>query len=145
MNSVAHSDDLSITDEDSLLRRIPIQPDIQIIWNANIREWRPSSAAFNDHPDGSPMSIDICSTLIALGYTPADALTGYTETHGLVSFNAQVARRLNQRIMRQPLPDAPAHGIVIGNKTKAVRRNLASASEWVVPPDLPSENPDTHS
>jgi hypothetical protein len=40
-------------------------------------------------------------------------------------------------IARDPLPDEPAHALVFGKKTKAVKSRLAKGSSWVVPPPTP--------
>jgi hypothetical protein len=49
-----YSDDPSIPDDAELWRRIPPW---HFVDDENLRQIRPSSAAFEDDPDGSPMSV----------------------------------------------------------------------------------------
>lgn len=130
-----YADDPSILNDDVLLRRVPIQGS-QIVWDANKNQWRPSSAAFRDHPNEPGMSVALQSVLAGLGLPPQQALTGYEQTHVLAAFSASVARQNGQGIARDPLPGDPAHAVVFGEKNKAVRRALANASYWAVPPNL---------
>ena len=46
---------------------------------------------------------------------------------------------LGLEVEPDPLPDEPAHAHVVGVKTKSVRRKLASAARWAVPPLPTSE------
>lgn len=134
MSDKGYQDDPSITDDDRLLRRVPIQP-AQIIWDDNLKQQRPSSAAFKDHPDGSPMSIALQLVLDKLDLPIQSVLSGYETTHALVMFTAGVARKNGQWVAPEPLPPSdPAHGVVFGPKTPKVRKALAKAAVWVVPP-----------
>ena len=63
---IQHRDDSSIGDTDGLLRRIPLQP-AQVIWDSNRGCRRPTSAAFCDHPNGTPMSVSIQSLILQAG------------------------------------------------------------------------------
>jgi hypothetical protein len=139
-----YKDDPSISDNDALLRRVPIHPS-QIVKDGNLGRYRPSSAAFSDHPDGSPMSVTLQTELENLGVPARQALIGYETTHVLVSFQASVARQYGQGIAREPIIagiqtdpifDAvqTAHGVVFGKKTKSTQRALAKAAIWVVAP-----------
>ncbi len=136
-----YQDDPSILDDDILLRRVPIHQSSQIVWDANKNQWRPSSAAFRDHPNrdhpnGPAMSVALQAVLGTMGLPPQHALVGYEETHALAAFKTTVARQNGQGIARDPLPEDPAHGVVFGNKPRAVSKALASASHWVVSPSL---------
>lgn len=134
MSDEDYQDDPSIMDDDGLLRRVPIQP-AQIIWDDNLKQQRPSSAAFKDHPNGSPMSIALQPVLSELNLPVQSVLSGYETTHALVMFTADVARKNGQGVARAPLPPSdPAHGVVFGPKTQKVRQSLAKAAVWVVPP-----------
>lgn len=62
-----------------------------------------------------------------------DVLTGY-EGFGLVSLSAASVREQNQIVVRKPLPDNPAHGEVIGEKTRGVRRAMKRSAIWLIKP-----------
>lgn len=126
-------DDLTIRDECELLRRIPVKPDINIIWDANQRRWRPTSASFRDHPNGSPMSIALGDELKKADRNPAEVLIGH-ENFALAAITAGTARENQQRIVRDPLPEESAHGLVVGKKKKESSR-MAKAAHWVIAPD----------
>jgi hypothetical protein len=127
--AVGHHDDLTIPDEADLWRRIPTW---HIVRDENSGQIRPSSAAFDNDPDGAPMSV----VLAAEAENPQTALAGLTG-FALASFKARTARDCNQGIVRDPLPNEPAHALVFGTKTKSIRRRLAKEATWVVPPPLP--------
>ena len=120
-------DDPSILDDDNIWRRI--HPKQIIIDNDGVR--RPSSSAFEDSSNGTPMSAIWEKLHRELGLNEFDALKE-RGTFSLVSFKAKLARQLGQGIQRDPIDDAPAHVLVFGPKTQSVRRQLASGSEWVV-------------
>jgi hypothetical protein len=64
---------------------------------------------------------------------PEVMLKGHEE-YGVVAFTAGVARSKQQIVVRDPLPDQPAHALVLGRKTDSVRRALARAARWIVRP-----------
>ena len=127
-------DDPSIPDEAKLLRRIP-----PIHFPGDrMTPGRPSSAAFEDSPDGSPMSVnweELCHE------HQFDSLEGH-ETFGLVSFTAGQARELGLSVFRWPLEGNPTHCGVARKKTKGIKKKLASESRWVVFPHPEVEHPD---
>ena len=123
----SHTDDKSVPDDAVLWRRI--NPEWRVHDEAQGR-WRVSSQAFQDHPNGSAMSVYLASE------TPGGAqeiLAGH-EGYGLAEVTAQLVRDLDQAIVRDPLPEAPSHALVFGLKSDAVRRTLARAAVWVVEP-----------
>jgi hypothetical protein len=125
---IAYEDDPTIPDNADLWRRI--HPN-QTTYDDNQGRIRPSSAAFTDSSNGSPMSVVIAAECDG----PTRVLAGY-ERYGLASFKARVARESGLGIVRDPLPDQPAHAFVFGPKSKKVQSKLAKATEWVVlPPD----------
>ncbi len=128
--NVAPPNDASIRDESDLWRRIPPW---HFIYDENLGRWRPSSSAFADDPDGHPMSVVLAEVAAAVGRGPAQILTGH-ERFALASITARLARECGQAVVRDPLPDEPAHGLVIGPKPKSVQRRLAKAAAWLVPP-----------
>lgn len=122
--------DPTITNDERLLRRIPHWQWVE----DGAGGLRPSSAAFSDEN----LSVDLASVLQASGQTPATTLSGH-QGFALASVTAQVAREQGQAVCRDPLANNPAHAIVAGKKTTAVKRHLARHSEWVVPPPLLSQ------
>lgn len=132
---MAYKDDASIQDETRLFRRIIVEPNLWIVWDANLGRWRPTSAAFDDHRNGSPMSVVVEDTLLASGRTTRDAL-GEHSNMALAAITAGVARVHGLGVAREPTKEEPAHGVVFGRKTKKVRSALAKAAAWAVPPAL---------
>lgn len=130
MQMDAYTDDATIADEAILLRRIPPR---HLVYDENLMRWRPSSAAFENHPDGSPMSVLLADVLRTSGRNAADALRGH-EGFALAAITAGLARAHHQDVAREPLPDEPAHAVVVGIKTQAIRRKLAKQATWAVPP-----------
>lgn len=127
-------DDPTIRDECELLRRVPINPDVFIVWDDNQGRWRPSSASFKDHPNGTPMSIVLRDELVNAGRDPAEVLINH-DNFALAAITAGTAREHQQRVAREPILDEPAHGIVIGEKKKASKK-MAKAAQWVIAPEL---------
>lgn len=118
------SDDGSIADEWSLLRRI--HPD-HIVPDKNSGGLRVSSAAFRD-PE---MSVDVEEMLIKSGKTWQFSLEGYP-AYSLMRLLASVPRSLQQAVVHVPLPDNDAHAEVQGKKTNSVARSLSAAASWVL-------------
>jgi hypothetical protein len=130
MESGGYSDDLTVPNEAQLLRRIPR---VHFIKDEISGRVRPSSAAFDNDPDGSPMSVVLADVLPQIGHSPADVLTGH-EGYALASIAAGLARECGQGVARDPLPEEPAHALVFGEKPRRIRRNLAKGACWVIPP-----------
>lgn len=133
-----YTDDISIKDAILLLRRVPSKPKLTVIWDSNLNCWRPSSAAFDDHKNGSPMSITLSDTLGEIGRSYESVLSGYEDGFSLAAITAGIVREHDQGAAREPTDDEPAHGVVFGKKTRGVKRKLAKASVWIVEPDLPA-------
>ena len=125
-------DDHTIEDDMPLWRRIP---PMHVIFDENQGCWRPSSAAFDDHPNGTPMSVILGQEVMNARRTPESVLEGH-ERLGLTSFTAGLARTNNQGVMRKPLLTEPAHAEVFGRKTKGVKRALAKGSMWIFRPPV---------
>lgn len=115
-------DDQSISDENPLWRRIP---PIHLVPDGE-GNYRPSSAAFMDHPNGSPMSVFI----VGAESSTDTSLLGHPD-FGLVEFSAGLARKLQQGVRRAPLHDHPDHGEVFGKKPKSIQRAFARNAMWV--------------
>lgn len=77
------------------------------------------------------MSVVLEDLALRLGRNPAVILEGH-EGFGLVAFLAGLARRLEQKVVLDPIPDEPAHAHVVGIKTKKTSRAFAKESNWVV-------------
>lgn len=131
MELPAYVDDQTIPDHAELWRRI--HPN-QFVLDKNSGQRRPSSAAFGDSSDQSSMSVYIGEEVRKSGREPVALLQGH-EGFGLASITAGLARRCNQGIVRDPLPQEPAHGLIFGPKTPRIRRELARNSEWVIFPE----------
>lgn len=125
------TDDSNIEADDQLFRRIPYQP-AMIIRDDRLGVWRPTSAAFQDHPDGSPMSVDIASEMEAHNLTPQDCLHGHESTHALAAISVGIVRSIGLGVLKVPLDSNAAHGQVTGRKSRKNRKELARASDWIV-------------
>lgn len=126
----SYVDDPTIGHEAPLWRRVPPR---HFVFDENRGAWRPSSAAFDDHPNGTPMSVVLGQEVLDAGRSPESVLIGH-EDFGVVSFTAGFARANKQGIMRKPLPAEPAHAEVFGQKTRGVRRAFAKNCEWILSP-----------
>jgi len=87
MGNGGYSDDLTVPNEAQLLRRIPPW---YFIKDENSGQIRPSSAAFGNHPNGSPMSVILADLLAQAGRDPEAALVGHEE-FALASITAGLA------------------------------------------------------
>ena len=135
----AYTDDPTIRDDAALWRRIPPW---HFVPDGNLGRVRPSSAAFEDHPDGTPMSVLLAEIVAQTRRRAEDILAGH-EGYGLAAITAGLARDYGQGVARKPSRDEPAHAEVFGKKPKPVRKRLAKGSEWVLPPPdrLASDRP----
>jgi hypothetical protein len=101
-------DDPSIPDEEFLYRRIPLQPSDNIQRTEIEGEYRPSSGNFRSN---GPLSLDRASLT-----TPEQ-----TRDHGrprifhVAQVPAKVARQYGCRLVKDPIPDNPAHILLFGN------------------------------
>src|SRR6266852_2979158 len=123
-----YTDDLGIANEDDLWRRI--HPS-WVFFDANEGRVRPTSQAFKDSSDGTPMS-----ALLAKEDTPHRALAASWGEKGfsLAAITAGLARQRGLGVVRDPQPEDPPHLLVFGDKTKFVREGLALAARWVGDP-----------
>lgn len=123
-------DDLTISNEDRLFRRVPRN---WIVWDDNEGVASVSSAAFSDSSDGSGMSVSIESVMDEKGLSVEDILRDY-EGFGMVAIAARLAREKGQSIIRKPTVKDPAHGEVIGKKRGSVKKAFKRGAEWIVCP-----------
>ncbi len=116
-------DDVSITDDESLLHRI--RPEDAVIGSGTDR---PSSSAFRSK--SNILSVDIASLT-----TPEKTLANYP-LFRLIDIEVGILRSLGCRVVRDPLPDSPAHALVYGSgpggrMTKSQAKEIASRCRWV--------------
>jgi hypothetical protein len=116
-------DDKTIPDTEGLWRHIHPNPS-QIVRDEKLQAWRPSSAAFIDRR--GEMSVDLASLT-----TVERSLAGRPE-HSLAEVKAEVFRQRGYAVIRDPLPDNPAHALVCGRMSKSHAREIARAARWVV-------------
>lgn len=122
------ADDPSILADDPLWRRV--HPAL-LVADKNSGSYRPSSAAFADHPNGTPMSIVLGREATAKGRTGEVAIEKFPG-YSLASITAGQARESKQAVYRAPVVDEPDHGEVKGEKPKTVQRTFAKQAKWVV-------------
>lgn len=105
-----YPDDLAVSDEVDLLRRIPP-------WHfhadPSTGSVRPSSAAFEDDEDGLPMSVYRSDVIEQTGRNPERVLRGH-ENFALAAVGAGLVRSHAQTVHHDPLPDEHAHAVVCG-------------------------------
>jgi hypothetical protein len=126
MPSRVFVDDPSIPGSERLFRRIPRT------WIDYDDSGCPtiSSAAFKDEE----LSVNLESVMVRDGRQPADAIRNYPG-YGLASITAAHARSQNQKVLRDPLPEEPAHGIVHGQKKRGgIASALRDGALWVIAP-----------
>lgn len=125
----ADKDDATIKDDAILWRNVPpwhfVRDD-----EGGIRS---ASAAFDNDKDGSPMSVSLADVVLARGGAPEDSIRSLPG-FGLAGITAALVRGCDQSIVRDPQPENPAHGLVLGKKTKGTQRKLARGASWVIPP-----------
>lgn len=90
---------------------------------------RIASAAFKNEE----MSVLIESVLRAGGRTEQNALDA-CPGDSLCSITAGLARELGQGVVHEAdPPNDPAHGLVIGKKSKTIANRFAREAVWVIP------------
>ena len=125
-----YEDDASVLPTHHLWRRIPPW---HLVPDSNANGIRISSAAFDNDPDGSPMSVVLAEVVRESGREPGSTLQNL-DGFGLASITVKLARDKGQKVVRQPEEDEPAHGLVVGDKPRSCRKAFADSSRWVVPP-----------
>ena len=83
----------------------------------HFKDGRLTSAAFS----GFEMSVDIANIQRDMSITLGNDA-------GVADFEAAAAQSLNQQTVADPLPDNPAHALVVGHKPKSVKRSLREAA-----------------
>ncbi len=126
MYKIHYEDDQDIHNDIDLWRRVD---PLYFVEDHNLGGIRPSSQAFQDSSDGTPMSIDIST----IAKDASRTIQNY-EGYAVAAITAGLARDCGQGIAPDPRPDNPAHGYVFGKKTGGVRKKLAKNARWVIRP-----------
>lgn len=104
----ADIDDSSIPDDELLYRRIPLYPADMIQGTDVAGEFRPSSGNFRSE---GPLSVDRSS----LSSPEQTRDRAKPMVFHIAGFLGKDARQCGCRIVKDPLPDNPAHVLVFGN------------------------------
>ncbi len=126
--NVEAGQEAAVPDQTALWRRVPNWPE-WTVFDENLGRVRPSSLAFEDNRDGSPMS----AFLEGYGNSVEDVLLGH-EAFYLAAISAGLVRANGLKIVHDPLDGLPSHVEMPGPKPKRVRSALAKAATWVAPP-----------
>lgn len=113
-------DDASISDESRMLRRIPPS------W---INEFRPDSSNFLEKDADEGLSVTIWH-----GADDLRAVVDEQPNFGVVRVLASELRAAGYKLVRAPLAHNPNHCECYGAPGKGLRRVLAKAAVWVLPP-----------
>ena len=125
----AFTDDPTIPNSEELWRRIPPW---HLVPDPDAGGIRISTQAFEDDAeDDHPLSVMLGSVMLAAGGWQA-ALAGHDD-FGLVLLLTGEVRKLGQIVARDPV-DGQAHALVVGKKTKGVRKALVGKAAWLIPP-----------
>jgi hypothetical protein len=125
-------DDPTIRDDDRLFRAVTPQ---FIVREAD-GTLRPSSAAFT----AEELSVNIASVMAAQGRPPAETLNNFPGW-SLTSITPGAIRRYDaEKGESHPVvrdadpPHDPAHGLVLGRKSRGFANTMTRAHRWIVPP-----------
>lgn len=118
-------DDVSIGDDERLLHRV--RP-ADVVVDSATGQRRPSSATFRSKTN--IISVDLASLT-----TPQKALEGYPH-HILVEIDVATVRSLGCKVVRNSLPENPAHALLYGSgpegrMTKSQAKEIVSRCRWV--------------
>lgn len=124
MNGAEYQDDPSI-------------PDAAVVWRRVPPEWvkfedgvlRPSTGAFGDSSDGSPMS----AVANRQDRGPESIVARYPGC-GVIGMSAKSLRDLGFALVRAPDDEDEDHIYVAGNKTKGARKRMKYGCWWLVQP-----------
>jgi hypothetical protein len=131
----SYQDDLTVEDGDGLLRRVPNWPNM-VMYDENIKSYRASSACFSDRDGGKRLSVTLERPLFEAGGSHADAIA-LNPDFGVARLDAGFVRHAvspPQQITRSPTEDDPYHALMVGEKSKKARKDMAKAAVLVVLP-----------
>jgi len=132
MQCSLQNEDSGFSSDTELWRRIP--PD-KYTFDDNLGRLRPKSYAFTDSDD-SPMSVTVAEFYLNSGLTLEDYFDRFKEDrYGLASITVGLIKELNLELELDRHDDDPGHAVVIGKKSRGIRRRMAEESVWVVKPD----------
>ena len=127
-------DDLTIEDDEGLLRRVPNWPNM-VKFDSNINSFRATSACFSDRDTSDvEVSITLEKPLQESGGNHHDVISDMPG-FGLARLLAGFARSKGQVINQRPTDDDPHHGLIIGDKNKRTKTALAKNSVLIIMPD----------
>lgn len=125
-------DDPTIGDDVALWRRL--HP-AWIVTDRVTGAPRISSAAFQNYPDRRAFSV--CITCDAPeGYSPT-AYLGSHRGYGVAELTVGLVRQVGRGVVRVPEQGEVAHGHVVGDETKSIKRRLARGARILIAPTLP--------
>ena len=124
VTSHTHYKEQLVDDKESLWRRIHFS------WIKRCDDGTccPSSAAFK----GKNISVDVASKT-----NPQKSIRN---SAALAGFLAAVPKGLGHQVVEAPVPDNPAHALIMGKVTRMEARKIVNASAWVVGPKLETGN-----
>jgi hypothetical protein len=120
-------DDITIPDPEKLLRRIP---EYHYPYDSKIGRHRISSAAFFD--PNQQISVDRRS--ISTPEQTRNRNNPDPSNFGVAAVTAALARQLQQMVVSSPSHTNPAHALIVGKQTAAVRKKLAKAATIEIEP-----------
>lgn len=133
-----NGDDLSIEDNEGLLRRVPNHPNM-VKFDSNINAYRPSSVCFCDREtQDREVSITLEKPLKEDGHSEEFAINDFPG-FGVARVLANVVRHEvnpKQLISRKPTESDPYHGLVVGDKTRATKKAIAKRATLLINPDI---------
>lgn len=129
-------DDLTIHDADGLLRRVPDSP-CMVKYDDNLKAYRPSSLCFSDRSTcDREVSVTLERPLLDGGGKQEDAIADMPD-FGLARLEAGFVRHEvvpAQKIRRAPTGKDQHHALVIGEKDKRAKKEMAKAASLVIKP-----------
>jgi hypothetical protein len=116
-----------------LYRRVPPTVDLYLVWDDDRQCLRLSTAAFKDRDDEA--SVDVGDCLQDYELDPESTLGAFKDKgFGLVQITTSQASAVGAQVRRDPKPDNPCHGLILGKLRRAAREELCFAARWVVQP-----------
>jgi hypothetical protein len=126
-------DDASVADTTDIYRLVP---EFDVDWDHDESRWIVKSSAFQNTSTTDRMSVVLGDTLATHRRPPEDARRSKPDRF-VVALYASEFRAEEQGVIREPTPDEPSHGNVVGQKQKNRRRRLARLARWIVDPAPP--------
>ena len=92
-----------------------------------------TTQAFQNRPESQATSFFLADVVRESGRVVED-LVADRPGFGVVAISVRDVRSLGLKVIRDPTDDEPAHVLVPGKKTGAIRTGLKKAAQWVVRP-----------